>query len=178
MHILSELRNPQFDPPDRQRALRALQTSRLLKENNTTKAWSVVKSMIDKVMAEQFVTQTSPSNVYPRTSPQTAVLPIQNRVVPVYSNRVPSYTYQQTPEPYTLSSPQTVSQPQQQLPTSQPTSQPMQPSTPQFNWDEIDFSNIVGDIPQQNLEQPELDWVSVSSLLYICTFLTLPGFLG
>jgi hypothetical protein len=50
MHVLSELRNPMFDSPDRQRALRALQMSRILRENNGAKAWLAVKAMIDKAI--------------------------------------------------------------------------------------------------------------------------------
>lgn len=53
MHILSELRNPIFDTPDRQRALRALELVRLLKENNEEKSWQAIKSMIDKLLAEE-----------------------------------------------------------------------------------------------------------------------------
>jgi hypothetical protein len=52
MHILSELRNPLFNAPDRERALRALQMSRVLRENNTAKAWLAVKNMIDKAVTE------------------------------------------------------------------------------------------------------------------------------
>jgi hypothetical protein len=60
MHVLSELRNPLFDTPDRQRALRALKMSRLLRENNSAKAWQAVRSMIDRAIAERFTTRSLP----------------------------------------------------------------------------------------------------------------------
>ncbi|OCL03759.1 hypothetical protein AOQ84DRAFT_381310 [Glonium stellatum] len=66
MHVLSELRNPDFETPDRLRALRALQISRRLKENVSSKAWLVVKSMIDKVISDHFASQLSrPNCAYP-----------------------------------------------------------------------------------------------------------------
>jgi len=66
MHVLSELRNPDFETPDRLRALRALQISKRLKENVSSKAWLVVKSLIDKVISDHLASQLSqPSCTYP-----------------------------------------------------------------------------------------------------------------
>lgn len=156
MHILSELRNPLFDPPDRQRALRALQTSRLLKESNTSRAWSVVKTMIDKIVAEQYVTQ--PTQTGSRfTSPSSCSTPLSKtmatRQVPMYTDSLPPFSYHPTSDPYALPMQRAVSQ-QQQMP----------PSDSQFNWDDItlnnSLSNIVGDMPQPSSELPQFDWVS------------------
>ena len=70
MHVLSELRNPDFETPDRLRALRALQISRRLKENVSSKAWLVVKSMIDKVISDHLASQLGrPSCTYPPSNP-------------------------------------------------------------------------------------------------------------
>jgi len=72
MHVLSELRNPDFETPDRLRALRALQISRRLKENVSSKAWLVVKSMIDKVISDHLASQLSrPSCTYPPSNPMS-----------------------------------------------------------------------------------------------------------
>lgn len=80
MHILSELRNPLFDAPDRQRALRALQMSRILRANNNAKAWQAVKNMIDKAVAEHTLSprsQTQPLNPYmSQPTPASATMPV------------------------------------------------------------------------------------------------------
>ena len=77
MHILSELRNPLFDAPDRQRALRALQMSRMLREHNSTKAWQAVKNMIDKAVSEH--------NLSPRSTSQPTGHYINPPMVPSIS---------------------------------------------------------------------------------------------
>jgi hypothetical protein len=70
MHVLSELRNPDFETPDRLRALRALQISRRLKENVSSKAWLVVKGMIDKVISDHLASQLSQTScTYPPSNP-------------------------------------------------------------------------------------------------------------
>jgi hypothetical protein len=72
MHVLSELRNPDFETPDRLRALRALQNSRRLKESVSSKAWLVVKSMIDKVISDHLASQLRrPSCIYPPSNPMS-----------------------------------------------------------------------------------------------------------
>ncbi|EUC31976.1 hypothetical protein COCCADRAFT_6212 [Bipolaris zeicola 26-R-13] len=79
MHILSELRKPLFDAPDRQRALRALQMSRILRANNNAKAWQAVKNMIDKAVAEHTLSprsQNQPLNPYmSQPTPASATMP-------------------------------------------------------------------------------------------------------
>lgn len=156
MHILSELRNPLFDTPDRQRALRALQMSRLLKENNNTKAWSVVKSMIDKVLGEEAISQRSQSASSSNSfvSPPLAAVnnPAPNSPLHVYGdsivNRMPSaYAYQRSRDSYGTPTAQIVQAPQPM--------QAQQSQTPQFNWDDINLNNLVGEP-----EMPGFDWVS------------------
>jgi hypothetical protein len=118
MHILSELRNPLFDAPNRQRALRALQMSRILKENNSAKAWQAVKNMIDKAVSEHNLsprTQTQNHNSYISPQlPSSTSLPIDttsNSNTSVYPamGTVPTYAYQNPSRPY--------EQQQQTLPT-------------------------------------------------------------
>jgi len=155
MHILSELRNPLFDTPDRQRAIRALQISQVLKEKNDTKAWAVVKGMIDKVVGEQFISQSTraeasaSSSAYP--SPTTASMnnPIASTQMPIYTERALPYAYQRTPGAYGT--------PIAQHPRQRPP-QPYHES--QFSWDDVNLNNVVGNVPQQqNPELPEFDWV-------------------
>ena len=170
MHILSELKNPLFDVPDRQRALRALQMSRLLKENNHTKAWSVVKGMIDKVVGESALSESQRSHSESSdsyTSPPTVTMNNPANInFPVYVDQIPSYALHQAPEPFV-----------HQLVQSAPSAPSAQPEQPAFNWDELNLSSIVGDITQ-NPELPEFDFVSLQ--LNFCTslFLTLIGILG
>ncbi|KAF2715017.1 hypothetical protein K504DRAFT_368193 [Pleomassaria siparia CBS 279.74] len=133
LHILSELRNPLFDVPDRQRALQALRMFRFLKENNHTKAWSVVKGMIDKALGEVSVSTRSHSET-PGPYTNTSIS---------YLNQIPAYAYEKSSEHY-------IQQPA--LPLQQ-----MPPEQPAFNWDDLNYNNIVGDV-QQNIEVPEFDW--------------------
>lgn len=160
MHILSELRNPMFDAPDRQRALRALQMSRLLRENNHTKAWTVVKSMIDKVLGEQTInTRNSSSGSY--VSPTLAT---SNSSVglgfPAFVDQIPSYATQR-PVSRPQSQPQSWSE--QPVQTSLPPAVSQAPTQPAFNWDEINFNNIIDDLGPKtgNPELPEFDFVSL-----------------
>ena len=150
MHVLSELRNPLFEAPDRQRALRALQLSRLLKETNHTKPWEAVKSMIDKVVGENIVSRDSVSGsasfggtpgAAPRPGPSTS------NVMPIYPREMSTYSPQ---------SMMAQSMPQQSM---QQSLAPGQQDTTQFNWDNLNFGNIVGDT-QPPAELPEFDFVS------------------
>lgn len=163
MHVLSELRNPLFDAPDRQRALRALQLSRLLKENNHTKPWQAVKSMIDKVVGENMISRSSQSESSssfvgppaPTSIPMTSSV---NPSFPAFTEQLPAFPTPGTSQPVV---PQPVSQPVQTQPLQQ-----MQPlDQTQFNWDDLNFSNIVGDV-QNNTELPEFDFVSIGFLSY------------
>ncbi|KAF2181621.1 hypothetical protein K469DRAFT_588693 [Zopfia rhizophila CBS 207.26] len=140
MHILSELRSPMFDAPDRQRALDALQMSRILKENNTTKAWSVVKGMIDKVIGKHTVTQNnfiSPTATALRNpsefGPQKSMVDF---TLSEYVDQIPPYAIQQ-PDAY------------------------VGPSTqPPLDWGELNLNNIVGmDIPDVSQTAGlDVDW--------------------
>lgn len=156
MHLLSELRNPLFDPPDRERALRALKLSRLLKEDNHTKPWQAVKSMIDRIVADnnmQHSQQSQNSGSVARPSVPTTQPPLTNSANPNFTVF--------TERPSTFSTPETsqtiLSPPVQPSPL-----QPMQSvytDQTQFNWDDLNFSNIV-DGPYSNNELPEFDFVS------------------
>jgi hypothetical protein len=170
MHVLSELRNPLFEAPDRPRALRALQLSRLLKENNHTKPWEAVKNMIDKIAGENVVSRDGVSGstplggtpgAAPRIGPSTSKVSI-----PVYSEPMSTY-----------------SPPQPMMPQSMPpqpmrqSMAPIQQDTPQFNWDDLNFSNIVGDT-QPPAELPEFDFVSFLSSLFRLQAHNAQGFWG
>ncbi|KAF2999245.1 hypothetical protein E8E13_002670 [Curvularia kusanoi] len=146
MHVLSELRNPMFDSPDRQRALRALQMSRILRENNGARAWLAVKAMIDKAIQEHSMSQRAQSQTSSAfASPSAPVAPtIQNdgnvRVYPGQGH-VPSYVSQPSTNPYTQSA--TTSQPvhaQHQTAYVQSMG-PMQEQVPP-SWEDINLSNI------------------------------------
>jgi hypothetical protein len=183
MHVLSELRNPLFDTPDRQRALRALQTSRLLRENNGAKAWQAVRNMIDRAVEEHNASpmsnsQSSSSYASPRGQNNSAPLedPSNDNVrvfpamgaIPSYSVQVSSGIY--TPDPITTN-PQQV-QPDADLlpPMQQSMRQPMQAMQPlaydavQPNWDDFNLSNInniVGDVQPMPGIVPDFDFVSI-----------------
>lgn len=109
MHVLSELRNPEFQTLDRLRALRALQISRTLKENVTSKAWLVVKGMIDKTISDHLAVQLGRSCSYPVAnsappkgscgSPSnsrglTSQLPAVDLGAPLYVDQTPIYPTQ------------------------------------------------------------------------------------
>jgi hypothetical protein len=153
MHVLSELRNPLFEAPDRERALRALQLSRLLRENNHTKPWEAIKSMIDKVAGENVVSHDAPSRPTNYSGPtESATLPTRTTSNPnpsIYSHRTSGYT----PPPMISQSlpPQSMQQPMT----------PMQQGHTQFKWDDLNFSNIIGDT-QPTAELPEFDFVSLA----------------
>lgn len=145
MHVLSELRNPMFDTPHRQRALRALQLSRILRENNTAKAWLAVKAMIDRAISENTMsqrTQSQSSSAFasPTAPPPTTLQTDGN--VQVYSGQrqMPSYAMQAPPVPYGQS---TTSQPGQMHPQANFV-QPMGPLQEQIppSWEDINLSNI------------------------------------
>lgn len=151
MHVLSELRNPMFDSPDRQRALRALQMSRILRESNSAKAWLAVKAMIDKVIQEHSVlqrTQSQASSVFASpTAPVSTALQTDGNVQ-VYpgQGQMPNYAIQAPAIPY--SGPATTSQhvqsfTRQRIPQQsfvQPMGPMQEPAPP--SWEDINLSNI------------------------------------
>lgn len=133
----------------------------MLKEDNTTRAWTVVKGMIDKVAGEPPVSQPSqptpthsqPSSTY--ASPSTSTIP-QASVggeLPNYMDRTQRF-FQPNTNVYGVSAPPAVPQPQP--------FQPLEPLDSQFNWDDVNLNHIVGNPAQQNAELPEFDWVSVA----------------
>lgn len=149
LHILSELRNPSFNAPDRSRALQTLQMSRLLKENTHTKAWSVVKGMIDRAVEESAAPKTthsesSDSHASPPNVPLTDSVPFSYQIS--YHNQIPPYGIQKNPEPFIHQS------------VEVPAELVLQPEQSVFNWDDLHLNNIVGDVPQ-NPDLPEFDWV-------------------
>jgi hypothetical protein len=170
MHVLSELRNPLFTPPDRQRALRALQLSRLLKENNHTKPWEAVKSMIDKVVGENIVERdglpiSAPFTPTPGAAPRPVAstpgtngpnVDVGSGGRAVYPAPAPA------PEPMSGYEPQRggILQSQSQISPHQPLqamASMQQQDVDPFNWDSLNFSNIVGDtLPPPEL--PEFDF--------------------
>jgi hypothetical protein len=179
MHVLSELRNPLFDTPDRQRALRALQTSRLLRENNGAKAWQAVRNMIDRAVEEHNASpmsnsQSSSSYASPRGQNNSAPLEDPSndnlRVYPAMG-AIPSYAIQissgvYTPDPITTNPQQVQPNPDLLPPMQQSMQRPMQPSMldpVQPNWDDFNLSNInniVGDVQPMPGIMPDFDFVS------------------
>jgi hypothetical protein len=186
MHVLSELRNPLFDTPDRQRALRALQMARLLRENNGAKAWQAVRNMIDRAIAEH---NASPRSGDSRSSSAYTSPPIPNNSMPledpsndnvrVYPamGAIPSYAVQVSSGPYTpdpiTTNPQQVQPNQDLLPQmQQPMIDPVQPIWDDFNLTNI--NNIVGDMQPM----PDFDFVRVEMLRTVFGVLTRTGLLG
>jgi hypothetical protein len=176
MHVLSELRNPLFDTPDRQRALRALQMSRLLRENNGAKAWQAVRNMIDRAIEEHNASsrsgsQTSSSYASPRVSTNMAPLDDpSNDNVRVYPamGAIPSYAIQVSSGQYT---PDPISTNPQQVQPNPDLLPPMQQQQPVQNniqpiWDDFNLTNInniVGDIQPMPGIMPDFDFVSYST---------------
>jgi hypothetical protein len=182
MHVLSELRNPLFDTPDRQRALRALQMSRLLRENNGAKAWQAVRNMIDRAIAEHNASprsQSQASGTFTSPPARTNSAPLEDpsndnvRIYPAMG-AIPSYAIQvstgkYTPDPITTDPQQVLPNPSMlppvrqdiQVPQQQPLQQPVQP-----NWDDFNLSNInniVGDVQPTPGIMPDFDFVSTAS---------------
>lgn len=135
-----------FDSPDRQRALRALQMSRILRENNGAKAWLAVKAMIDKAIQEHSMSQrtkSQASSAYASPTAPVATALQTDGNVQVYpgQGQMPSYAIQPAPIPY--SQPTTTSQPvqayaqQSYVPPMGPMQEPAPPS-----WEDINLSNI------------------------------------
>ncbi|KAF3053359.1 hypothetical protein E8E11_011608 [Didymella keratinophila] len=164
MHVLSELRTPMFDAPDRQRALRALQMSRILRDNNGAKAWLAVKAMIDKAIQEHSMsqrTQSQASSAYASpTAPVSTALQTDGNVqvypgqgqMPNYAIQAPSITYSQ---------PTTTSQPVQAYPQRsyvQPMGPMQEPAPP--SWEDINLSNINNIVDSQPIPGivPEFDF--------------------
>lgn len=164
MHVLSELRNPMFDSPDRQRALRALQMSRILRENNGAKAWLAVKAMIDKAIQEHSMsqrTQSQASSAYASPTAPVATALQTDGNVQVYpgQGQMPSYAIQAPSIPY--NQPTTTSPPVQAYP--QPSYvQPMGPMQEQAppSWEDINLSNINNIVDSQSTPGivPEFDF--------------------
>lgn len=162
MQIVSELRNPLFEAPDRQRALRALDMSRRLKEDNKSKAWAVVRTMIEKVLAEQFDSDTAQpkSSSAPFATLQSGTASSStSRESSTYVDRIPNYALEYPLNP----SPRQTSQGSQ--PTPMQTMQPIEPLqtipaqfNPQESWDDINFNMIAGDIAPQNAVLTDFDW--------------------
>ncbi|KAH7087329.1 hypothetical protein FB567DRAFT_343632 [Paraphoma chrysanthemicola] len=168
MHVLSELRNPLFDTPDRQRALRALQMVRLLRENNGAKAWQAVRNMIDRAIEEH----NSSARNQPQTSSAYTSPPIPSRsahpledpsndnvriypaigAIPSYAMQVTSGQY--TPDPITTTSQQM--QPDPNLPMPQQVPGQVQPNWDDFNLNNI--NNIVGDVQPTPGILPDFDF--------------------
>ncbi|KAL1793264.1 hypothetical protein ACET3X_008246 [Alternaria dauci] len=170
MHILSELRNPLFNAPDRQRALRALQMSRILRENNSAKAWQAVKNMIDKAVSEH--------NLSPRGSSQSTGHYVNPPMVPPISvpmnntsnsntsiypamQAMPSYAFQNTSASYDQQPISGRSQPQAMAtePDLLQSMQSIQGHAP--CWDDINLSNInniVGDVQANTDVIPDFDF--------------------
>jgi hypothetical protein len=187
MHVLSELRNPLFDTPDRQQAVRALQTARLLRENSGSKAWQAIQNMIDRAVADynsspQSQSQSSGSVASPPRSKLEDPSNDNLRVYPAMG-AIPSYAMQvssgqYTPDPITTD-PQQIQpnpnllppmrqavpqQPVQQQPIQQQPvqQQPLQQFV-QPNWDDFNLNNIiniVGDVQPTPGIMPDFDFVS------------------
>ncbi|KAF2824057.1 hypothetical protein CC86DRAFT_63554 [Ophiobolus disseminans] len=174
MHVLSELRNPLFDTPDRQRALRALQMSRLLRENNGAKAWQAVRNMIDRAIAEHNAsprTQADASGSFANPPAQSHSAPLEDpsndnlRVYPAIG-AIPSYaiqvsTGQYTPDPITTDLQQMQPNPNLLPPMRQPVQQRPLPQSVQPNWDDFNLSNInniAGDVHPTPGIMPDFDF--------------------
>ncbi|RMZ70935.1 C6 transcription factor [Pyrenophora seminiperda CCB06] len=165
MHILSELRNPLFDVPERQRALRALQMSRVIRENNSAKAWQAVKNMIDKAIAEHSSSvraqQTQPSSYMDQQPLESstsksifaAVRTAGDYAYPRFATSYdqPVQTPSQPPPPPPVHAMQPQPDPMQHVQT-------MQSQAP--CWDDFNLSNInniVGDFPNADVI-PDFDF--------------------
>lgn len=186
MHILSELRNPLFDVPERQRALRAIQMSRLLRENNTAKAWQAVKNMIDKAIAEHNLSPQSSSHTSAHLDPSTS------KSVFAELRTAASYTYPRSvasyDEPPVSAPPPPPPQLPLQLPqhTMQPQPDPMQDLQSMQNqmpcWDDFNLSNInniVGDVLPNADMVPDFDFVGGNATKHMrMSQLINLGFLG
>jgi hypothetical protein len=175
MHVLSELRNPLFDTPDRQRALRALQMSRLLRENNGAKAWQAVRNMIDRAIEEHNASprsnarsassfaspqQTNPAPLEDPSNDNVRVYPAMG-AIPSYAIQISSGTY--TPDPITTNPQQVQPNPDLLPPVQQQQNiQDSLQNTVQPNWDDFNLSNInniVGDLGPTPGIVPDFDFV-------------------
>ncbi|KAH8724757.1 hypothetical protein GQ44DRAFT_617556 [Phaeosphaeriaceae sp. PMI808] len=169
MHVLSELRNPLFDTPDRQRALKALQLSRILRENNSTKAWQAVRNMIDKAVAEHNASersqsQSSSSYIGPLNQSSSVPLedPSDNNNVCVYPamEAIPSYSIQESTGQYDADPGTTNAQQLQPSPNLLPHTQQRINDFVPPNWDDFSLNNInnmVGDFQPTDVV-PDLDF--------------------
>ncbi|KAH9859929.1 hypothetical protein IAQ61_011712 [Plenodomus lingam] len=169
MHVLSELRNPLFDAPDRQRALRALQTSRKIRESNTAKAWQAVKNMIDKAVAEHNAsprgqqsqsssTYASPTPPIPRSlQPESTSTGDISTYPPIEA--IPDYSYQHRPA-MQYKPPRVPLQPQPSASVSMNSMQPI-PDQSGPSWDDFNLNNIaniVGDVQPAPGSVPDFDF--------------------
>ncbi len=177
MHILSELRNPLFDAPDRQRALRALQMARILRENNSAKAWQAVKNMIDKAISEHNLSprgQSQPMSSYinrpmvPSVPVPLSNAPESNTGVYQAMQAMPSYPFQSTSAAFDQRAMPGPSQPEpmQSQPDLLQSMQSMQGNAP--CWDDINLNNInniAGDVQASTDVIPEFDFVSDEDMI-------------
>lgn len=169
MHVLSELRNPLFDAPDRQRALRALQMSRILRENNGAKAWQAVRNMIDKVVAENNTSlrsqMQSSSSFANSTVPLSTAIQMgnpSNSNIPLYSamGAIPSYAiHGSSGQKAQQTMPVQSHQAQSQAEILQPIATLQDQTAP--CWDDINLNNInniVGDVQPTPGVVPDFDF--------------------
>ncbi|ORY00294.1 fungal-specific transcription factor domain-domain-containing protein [Clohesyomyces aquaticus] len=152
MHTLSELRNPIFNAQDRQRALRALQMAKMLKENNTAKAWLVVKGMIEKAIVEHSVNQpymnatTLPGDHSSNYGPQNSLADFSR---PIYIDQIPHFAIQN----------------QDVAPPADAYHEEAQQE--EFDWDGLNINDIMGDIqPTPGLQNQQFNWVGLSGHLF------------
>jgi len=160
MHILSELRNPLFDVPERQRALRALQMSRLLRENNSAKAWQAVKNMIDKAIAEHS-SSPKPSGYMgpPLESSTSKSVFAEVRTAGDYTYPRFAASYDQPAQSAQPPLPPAM-QPQPELMQNVQSTHSQAPCWDDFNLSNI--NNIAGDVLPNADVIPEFDFVSAN----------------
>ena len=163
MHILSELRNPLFDAPERQRALEALDKARIIHEKKSDKAWQTVKNMIEKAISDHSTSPRAQSHSMeqPLESSTSKTVFRETRTAASYALKRYIGSYNQP----TLAGQPPPSQPsrhtmQPQLHSMQDT-RPVQAQAP--CWDDMNLSNInniVGDVLPNADIIPDFDFVS------------------
>lgn len=170
MHVLSELRNPLFDTPDRERAVSALKFARAIRESNDSKAWQAVKAMIDKCVAEH---QASPRNKsHSSSSYASPPEQISDNTGPLEDTSSGSVTGYPTLGVSGYTHPTSNSLATGPLPVHMahnfvppPPMQPIQPlQSGPLNWDELNLShinNIVGTVQPVQGIMPDLDFVGI-----------------
>lgn len=126
----------------------------MLKENNHTKPWQAIKSMIDRVVGEQ---SSAPSDQYEAPPiPYSDAQPAQPQTslsldsLTMYPQGMTSFPKEDSTQP--IMPPNVVTQPQI-LPPLQMAEQP------ETIFNDFNFDNIIGDT-QNNGELPQFDFVS------------------